>query len=108
MAGNDLQSMTDSVRAVLTAKEVIGINQDARGVQGYKVFDDGDREIYNKPLADGTTAVMLLNKGSTAADLTVTWEQNRAHRLPVSKRRLGAQGFGHLHGPLHRPEPAAT
>lgn len=74
MAGNDLPKMTETVRDILTAPEVIAVNQDPRGVQGYKVFVDGDLEIYNKPLADGTTAVLLLNKGKDVADITVTWE----------------------------------
>ena len=74
MAGNDLPKMTDTVRDILTAPEVIAVNQDKRGVQGYKVFVDGKLEVYNKPLADGTTAVLLLNKGREEADITVTWE----------------------------------
>ncbi|MCF7956828.1 MAG: NPCBM/NEW2 domain-containing protein [Phycisphaerae bacterium] len=74
MAGNDLANMKDTVRDILTAPEVIAVNQDKRGVQGYKVFVDGKLEVYNKPLADGTTAVLLLNKGKDVADITVTWE----------------------------------
>ena len=74
MAGNDLPHMTDTVRDILTAPEVIAVNQDGRGVQGYKVFVDDKLEVYNKPLADGTTAVLLLNKGGKKADITVTWE----------------------------------
>jgi len=75
MAGNDLRTMSDKVRDVLTAPELIAVNQDRRGVQGYKVFDDGDCEVYNKPLSDGTTAVLLLNKGRKRADITVHWNQ---------------------------------
>jgi len=74
MAGNDLRTMSEDTRDVLTAPEVIAVNQDPRGIQGYKVFDDGDHEVYNKPLADGTTAVLLLNKGKEKADITVHWE----------------------------------
>ena len=74
MAGNDLPNMTDTVRDILTAPEVIAVNQDVRGVQGYKVWVDGKLEVYNKPLADGTTGVLLLNKGREEADITVTWE----------------------------------
>ena len=75
MAGNDLRDMSEPVRRILTAPEVIAVNQDPRGLQGYKVRDDGDLEIYNKPLADGTTAVLLLNKGKEPADLTVEWKE---------------------------------
>jgi alpha-galactosidase len=75
MAGNDLRMMSDSVRKVLTAPEVIAVNQDRRGVQGYKVFDEAGHEVYNKPLADGTTAVLLLNKGRKEASITVQWDK---------------------------------
>jgi len=74
MAGNDLRKMSDTVKDILTAEEVLEINQDSRGIQGYKVYDNGDHEIFNKPLADGTTAVLLLNRGSKVADITVTWD----------------------------------
>jgi alpha-galactosidase len=74
MAGNDLRTMSDVVRNILTAKEVIAVNQDPRGFQGYKVYENGGQEIYNKPLSDGTTAVLLLNKGDKAANITVSWE----------------------------------
>jgi len=73
MAGNDLTKMSDQVRDILTAPELIAVNQDKRGIQGYKVYDDGDCEVYNKPLSDGTTAVLLLNKGRDKADITVRW-----------------------------------
>jgi len=75
MAGNDLTAMTEQVRQVLTSPEVIAVNQDVRGIQGYKVYDDGDREVYNKPLADGTTAVLLLNKGEKETDIEVSWDK---------------------------------
>ena len=75
MAGNDLTAMTEQVRRVLTSPEVIAVNQDLRGIQGYKVYDAGDCEVYNKPLSDGTTAVLLLNKGRPEADITVHWDK---------------------------------
>jgi alpha-galactosidase len=75
MAGNDLRIMNDTVKNILTAKEVIAINQDLRAQQGYKVFEKDSIEIYNKPLADGTTAVLLLNKGQRKTDVTVSWKQ---------------------------------
>jgi hypothetical protein len=75
MGGNDLRSMSDATKRILLAPEVIAVNQDPRGQQGYRVFKQGGLEIYNKPLADGTTAVLLLNKGQTNADLTVRWKQ---------------------------------
>lgn len=75
MAGNDLRTMSENVKEILLAPEVIAVNQDPRGHQGYKVFNKDSLEIYNKPLSDGTTAVLLLNKGKTKSDITVQWSQ---------------------------------
>ncbi len=75
MAGNDLRNMSENVRKVLTARELIAVNQDRRGIQGYKIFDKGGCEVYNKPLADGTTAVLLLNKKQEKASITVQWDK---------------------------------
>ena len=75
MAGNDLRTMSDETRKVLTAPELIAVNQDRRGIQGYKVLNEDGREVYNKPLADGTTAVLLLNKRREKASITVRWNQ---------------------------------
>lgn len=75
MAGNDLRVMSDSVSDILNAKEVIAVDQDPRGFQGYKVFDNGEQQVYNKPLSDGTTAVLLLNIGRKSADVSVRWTQ---------------------------------
>jgi len=75
MAGNDLRTMSENVRKVLTAPELIAVNQDRRGIQGYKVFDEDGCEVYNKPLADGTTAVLLLNKRREKGDCSSFTEQ---------------------------------
>lgn len=75
MAGNDLRVMSDSVKNILMARELIAVNQDSRAQQGYRVFKQDNIEIYNKPLADGTTAVLLLNKGHDIANITVNWKQ---------------------------------
>ena len=57
------------------APEVIAINQDSRAHQGFKVYDKDSLEIYNKPLSDGTTAVLMLNKGEKKSDITLQWNQ---------------------------------
>ncbi|MEX2028758.1 MAG: NPCBM/NEW2 domain-containing protein [Candidatus Curtissbacteria bacterium] len=75
MAGNDLRNMSDTEHNILTAPEVIAVNQDPRGHQGYKVYDEDSIEVYNKPLADGTTAILLINKGEENTDITVNWDQ---------------------------------
>ncbi len=108
MAGNDLRKMSDTVINVLTAPEVIAVNQDPRGHQGYKVFDNGKQQVYNKPLSDGTTAVLLFNKDSIPANVSVAWEQiGLAGMQPVrdlwARKNLGKykEGFTAWQLPEH-------
>jgi alpha-galactosidase len=74
MAGNDLQAMTPEVRALLTNREVIAVNQDPLGMQGRKVRDDGPREVWVKPLADGSKAVLVFNRGTEETTFPAFWE----------------------------------
>ena len=74
IAGNDLRAMTDATREILTNKEVIAIDQDKLGAQGFRVRKDGDLEVWKKPLADGI-AVGLFNRGGEAARMTVKWAE---------------------------------
>jgi len=73
MAGNDLNNMTDEIRAILTNKEVIAVDQDALGYQGRRVKRDGTREVWSKQMADGSRAVALLNRGDAEAEISVAW-----------------------------------
>ncbi|HKJ44878.1 MAG TPA: glycoside hydrolase family 27 protein [Balneolales bacterium] len=75
IAGNDLRHMSDATKSILENKDVIAVDQDPKGVQGHKVLDHGDQEVWVKPLADGSEAVLLLNRGSEGAFMTVTAEK---------------------------------
>ncbi len=75
MAGNDLRSMTPEIRDVLTSRDVIAVNQDPLGRQGRKVRDDGAVEVWARELADGSRAVALFNRDSTATAITVRWPE---------------------------------
>jgi alpha-galactosidase len=58
----DLRSMSTDTRSILMNKELIAVDQDARGIQGQRVSKSGDTEIWVKPLEDGH-AVALFNRG---------------------------------------------
>jgi alpha-galactosidase len=75
MAGNDLSAMTPEVRDILTNGEVIAVDQDALGMQGRKVRDDGAHEVWMKPLSGGARAVILFNRGSEQAPIAAAWEE---------------------------------
>lgn len=69
IAGNDMTTMSEATRTILTNPEVIAIDQDALGAEGVRVRDDGDHEVWAKPLADGARAVVLLNRGAEPASI---------------------------------------
>ncbi|MFD5405126.1 ricin-type beta-trefoil lectin domain protein [Streptomyces griseorubiginosus] len=75
LAGNNLATMTTSTRDILTNREMIAIDQDPRGLQGVKVAEDTrGLQVYGKVLAGtGKRAVLLLNRTSSAASMTVRW-----------------------------------
>ena len=61
--------------AILLNKEVIAIDQDPLGQQGRRVRDDGDLEVWSRPLADGGRAVILFNRGTAPAEIAVDWAE---------------------------------
>jgi alpha-galactosidase len=74
MAGNDVRAMSDATRAILTAPEVIAIDQDPLGKQGLRVKQSNAIDVWARGLADGGRAVVLLNRGDVAARAEVTWD----------------------------------
>jgi alpha-galactosidase len=75
IAGNDLRDMSPEIHDILTNREVIAVNQDSLGVQGHRVRRDGDSNVWAKPLRDGSRAVVLLNRGKAAQQISVAWEE---------------------------------
>ena len=71
IAGNDLRTMSDSTRAILTNKSVIAVNQDWGGQQGALVHTDGMTQVWAKPMKDGSKAVVLLNRGPTPTSISI-------------------------------------
>lgn len=58
---------------VLCNPEVIDINQDPLGKQGYPVFTEDDLEVWTKPLEDGSLAVGLFNTAEIGRSCTLNW-----------------------------------
>ncbi len=74
LAGNDLRSMSPETKEMLTNREVIAVDQDAKGVQGHRFWDEGPLEIWAKPLADGSDAVGLFNRGESELKITLNFK----------------------------------
>jgi alpha-galactosidase len=71
LAGNDIRSMSDETKSILMNPEVIAIDQDKKGVQGHRVWDEGPLEIWVRPLADGSQAAGLFNRGESPLKITL-------------------------------------
>jgi alpha-galactosidase len=91
LAGNDISNMTPDTKEILLNKEVIAIDQDPLGQQGRRVKKTGDLEVWSKQLNDGGRAVALLNRGATAAKISVAWSDvGYPNALTASVRDLWA------------------
>ncbi|AQZ61851.1 Endo-1,4-beta-xylanase A precursor [[Actinomadura] parvosata subsp. kistnae] len=72
IAGNDIRSMSAETRTILTNTEVIAVNQDWGGRQGHKISDNGNLEVWRKPMSNGSVAVVLLNRGTSTSTISTT------------------------------------
>lgn len=73
LAGNDLRKMTPATIAILTNPEIIALNQDPLAYQARRLRDDGDFELWAKPLGKtdgGEIAVTLLNRSPQPAAIS--------------------------------------
>lgn len=91
LAGNDVRNMPPVTASILLNREVIAIDQDPLGRQASPV-KQGNLERWDKPLADGSIAVGIVNMGSSparaviaATDLGLTGKIARARDLWVHK-----------------------
>ncbi|MCB0450951.1 MAG: glycoside hydrolase family 27 protein [Confluentibacter sp.] len=73
MAGNDLREMTYNAQDILTNAELIAINQDSLGKQGFKIEDQGNFEIWQKPLSNNEIAICLFNRDTKAKKYLLNW-----------------------------------
>ena len=75
MAGNDVRIMSEEIRNIMTDEEVIAINQDPLGKQGYRFSQEPDKEVWVKELSNGDWAVCFLNAGDKAAEMKISWKE---------------------------------
>lgn len=65
--------MADKIRDILTNKEVIAIDQDPTGKQGYLFMKHPGKEIWVKELSNGEWAVCFLNIGDNSMNIQINW-----------------------------------
>ncbi|MFJ9899398.1 ricin-type beta-trefoil lectin domain protein [Streptomyces sp. NPDC091280] len=93
LAGNDLTTMTSDTAAILKNPDVIAVDQDARGLQGVKVAEDTTGlQVYGRVLSGtGNRAAVLLNRTSSAQNITVRWSDLGLTGASATVRDLWAQ-----------------
>ena len=73
MIGCDVAQMDAATHEILTNRELIALNQDPLGQQGYRACRNGLMEIWKKPLADGALGVALFNRGDKQREVSAHW-----------------------------------
>ena len=73
MAGNDPRHMSNEIRDILTNKEVIAVDQDPLGKQGYQFMDHPGKQIWVKELSNGCWAICFFNNSDEAVKLKINW-----------------------------------
>ena len=77
--GNDLTRMTPYTLDILTNREVIAVDQDPLGKQGFRVAEEGPFEVWMKPMSDGSKVVGLFNRQRTGEQITANFTQIGMH-----------------------------
>jgi alpha-galactosidase len=74
ISGNDLRNMTKETLGVLTNKEVIEVNQDSLGIQGFRYAVKDSVETWLKPLKNDEWAMVFLNRSKTVKSISQDWK----------------------------------
>jgi len=74
LIGCDMTRLDEFTTAILSNDEALDIDQDPLGHEADLIYrDNHDREVWARPLADGTWAVALLNGGMDDTKITADW-----------------------------------
>src|SRR5690349_5445690 len=73
MAGNNLHSMSEETKTILTNKEAIAVDQDQMGVECFRYYEFDGIEILVKPLDKSDMAVLFLNRSDRSQTVNFDW-----------------------------------
>ncbi|MEP7110976.1 MAG: glycoside hydrolase family 27 protein [Ferruginibacter sp.] len=76
IAGNDLRSMNNQTRSILTDQEAIAIGQDSLGVQGFVISQADSVDTWIKPLLYDEVAVCYFNRSRQPVNIHYNWKLN--------------------------------
>jgi alpha-galactosidase len=109
MAGNDLRTMPEETKTILTNAEVIAIDQDMDARPVHRIARDGRTEVWLRPLRDRQTArfgvehsvaVGLFNRGDQPAQVSVYWEDLHIGAVVGAKAMSARDLWKHEEAPV--------
>ena len=74
--GNDLRTASKETIKTLINKEVISVNQDKLGIQGFRFTNENNTEIWLKPLENDNWAMNFVNMSDTPMEINFDWNKH--------------------------------
>ena len=74
--GNDLRKTSKETIKTLTNKEVIAINQDKLGIQGFRFSNENGIEIWIKPLDNDAWSIVFINMNDIPTTINFDWNKH--------------------------------
>jgi len=75
MIGCDVRNMNDVTKTILLNKDIIAIDQDSLGKQGFRVYRKDGLEVFKKPLTGNRIAIAFLNRNSSGKKETISFKE---------------------------------
>ncbi len=75
LIGADMTQFGTFTSALMTNHEVLDVNQDSLGKAARRVYQRERLELWVKPLADGSIAAGLFNRGLEETNMTAAWNE---------------------------------
>ena len=90
MAGNDIRKMSKETNAILTNKEMIAVNQDPAGIEGFRYSKKDSMEVWVKPLSNEEWAVLFFNRSAKPMNVSFNWKEELI-KDTIFNKELNAQ-----------------
>jgi alpha-galactosidase len=100
LIGADIRRLSPESLAILSNRELIAINQDALGRQGFCVANQGRVETYLKPLLFGDLAVAVFNRNNTpVSSIALFWSDLSIQGRYLVRDLWRSEDLGVFEGP---------
>jgi alpha-galactosidase len=108
MISADVGELPPSTVRMFTNREAIALSQDRLGKQGSPVLRRGDMQLWVKPLADGSRAVGVLNRGTTPGRISFRGSAVRLLGRSCEVRNIWSHRTFRVTGPMSFRVPATS